>query len=577
MWRGEGRRRWHRNDRRLSVRAVADRLTGWKTGESSHQVTSKSRSQVELAPRLAMRQHVSRSFIALLCVSALVALHVAVPSDRAPRDRLARPAPSPSQTSQTSVASQASRAVASLPSPAPPLCVVVPYRERPGRTAREPERFAAYIRRWLKRVKGITRVRVWVLEQEDEHRFNRGFLINAGVALGRLVDGCDVFALHDVDLLPVDPRVPYAFDDDDDDDDDGSRRRFPSSRGPVHLSPPGVHPEYCYPTFRGGAWLFAWKHLARVNGYSHAYWGWGQEDDDLGARMRDANVTHARAFDYPGPRREEDGEKTPATAPCTGRVQNCHPGDHDPTVRDCGVYPYDTFVRAMFHPTPGGIIEGISVPPSRSLAEGTCFVHAHEGGFSRDEVERSGAKGVVARTSEAFQFGRRWDDVVNGRFRRDESTGLAGLVPRRCAGSIRRPSGSVDASFVREANPNLHNPNPDPIPGHGFQLLAMDKIGVVVRADGVADKVRETSHPAFREWLATSSNAGFEPTTSRWSGNAFLAHVCDEDSTYPYVSYDVNANDLRVGAYTRTRVRLTCDEEESPWCRQPNVPAIATE
>ena len=30
-----------------------------------------------------MRQHVSRSFIALLCVSALVALHVAVPSDRA--------------------------------------------------------------------------------------------------------------------------------------------------------------------------------------------------------------------------------------------------------------------------------------------------------------------------------------------------------------------------------------------------------------------------------------------------------------------------------------------------------------
>ena len=316
-----------------------------------------------------MRQHVTRSFIALLCVSALVALHVAVPSDRAPRDRLARRAASPSQTSPTSTAVAA---VASEPSPTPPLCVVVPYRERPGRTAREPERFAAYIRRWLKRVKGITRVRVWVLEQEDEHRFNRGFLINVGVALGRLVDGCDVFALHDVDLLPVDPRVPYAFDE----------KSFPRERGPVHLSPPGVHPEYCYPTFRGGAWLFAWKHLSRVNGYSHAYWGWGQEDDDLGARMRDANVTHANAFVYPGPRREEDGEKTrsSSSSPCTGRVQNCRPSDHDPTVRDCGVYPYDTFVRTMFHPTPGGVIEGIVTPPSRSLAEGTCFVHAHEGG-----------------------------------------------------------------------------------------------------------------------------------------------------------------------------------------------------
>ena len=36
-------------------------------------------------PALAMRQHVSRSFLALLCVSALVALHVAVPSDH-PRE-----------------------------------------------------------------------------------------------------------------------------------------------------------------------------------------------------------------------------------------------------------------------------------------------------------------------------------------------------------------------------------------------------------------------------------------------------------------------------------------------------------
>ena len=511
-----------------------------------------------------MRQHVSRSFIALLCVSALVALHVAVPSDRAPRDRLARrAAASPSQTSQTSTAVAA---VASEPSPAPPLCVVVPYRERPGRTAREPERFAAYIRRWLARVKRVTRVRVWVVEQEDEHRFNRGFLINVGVALGRLVDGCEVFALHDVDLLPVDPRVPYDFDNES----------FPRKRGPVHLSPPGVHPEYCYPTFRGGAWLFAWKHLQRVNGYSHAYWGWGQEDDDLGARMRDANVTHANAFVYPGPRRE-DGEHSPASSgsPCTGRVQNCQPSDHDPTASDCGVYPYETFVRTMFHPTPGGVIEGVVTPPSRSLAEGTCFVHAHEGGFSRDEVERSQGAGVVARTSEEFQFGRRWADVVNGRFRRDEATGIAGLVPRRCGESIRRPSGSVasvpGAGFVGD-------PNPDPSPGHGFQLLAMDKIGVVVRADGVADKVRETSHPAIREWLLATSNTGFEPTTSRWSGNAFLAHVCDEDSTYPYVSYDKNANDLGVGAYTRTRVRLTCDEEESPWCRQPpNVPAMATE
>jgi len=39
-----------------------------------------------------------------------------------------------------------------------------------------------------------------------------------------------------------------------------------------------------------------------IDGYSHAYWGWGQEDDDLGARLRHLGVKIARPFPYPGPR-----------------------------------------------------------------------------------------------------------------------------------------------------------------------------------------------------------------------------------------------------------------------------------
>jgi hypothetical protein len=117
-----------------------------------------------------MRQHVSRSFLALLCVSALVALHVAVPSDH-PREAGDSPGQQPASLERRQIFPEA---VASTPSPAPPLCVVVPYRERPGRTAREPERFAAYPRRWLQRVKRVERVRIWLVEQEDEQRFNRG-------------------------------------------------------------------------------------------------------------------------------------------------------------------------------------------------------------------------------------------------------------------------------------------------------------------------------------------------------------------------------------------------------------------
>jgi xylosylprotein 4-beta-galactosyltransferase len=123
----------------------------------------------------------------------------------------------------------------------------------------------------------------------------------------------------------------------------------------------------------------------------HRYkWGWGQEDDDLGARLAHAGVTHAKPFAYPGARPqtkktadEEYAEDAAAlvrsTRPCTGRVQRC---DHDPGERDCGVYPYSR-LKAMFHPTPAQSLEGLALPPGRSLVEGACFIHAHEGGFSR--------------------------------------------------------------------------------------------------------------------------------------------------------------------------------------------------
>ena len=99
--------------------------------------------------------------------------------------------------------------------------------------------------------------------------------------------------------------------------------------------------------------------------------------------------------------------------------------------------------------------------------------------------------------------------------------------------------------------------------------MAVDKIGVVVGVDGVADKVRESVHPAFAEWLSsTTGGDSVSSVGSRWSGNAFLDHVCDGDTKYPYV-YDESANEMSVGAYTRVRVRLTCDQEEAPWCLQP--------
>ena len=299
------------------------------------------------------------------------------------------------------------------------LCVVAPYRARAVPSGvDERARFVAYLLRWLRVVARIDDARVWIVEQvpPDEFRFNRGWLLNLGVVAGRLVDGCTYFALHDVDLLPVDPSLPYG--------------RFPAER-PTHLSPPGRHPEYAYSRFNGGAWTFTWEQLLDIDGYSHAYWGWGQEDDDLGARMRDAGASR----DVPN--------ETAAT--CPGRVRECA---FDPRTRECGREPYSEHAK-LFRDVPARVHLGVALPKTRTLVEGTCFWHAHEGGFSRDALESAspeapptGRSAAPTRSSSAGRTRRSRAGASGGTSSRERSGATEALVSarsrrRRAAGRTR--------------------------------------------------------------------------------------------------------------------------------------------
>ena len=392
------------------------------------------------------------------------------------------------------------------------------------------ERFVAHASRWLPRVAGVARHSTWIVHQDDDLRFNRGWLLNVGVALARTTDACDYFAVHDIDLLPTSARLPYDA--------------VPETA--THLSPPGVHPEYIYPSFKGGAWLFTWEQLKAFDGYSHAYWGWGQEDDDLGARMRRANVAHGAALKYPGPREEPSDAAAAAAAneTCTGRVAKC---DHDPTERECGIYPYAALLT-MFHDIPEATTSaGLRLPASRSMVEGACFVHAHVGGFSRDLIEEK-APDLISRTSDAFQEGRTWDDVVAGTFRADETTGFERLVPRECDGG----AGGVFGGGGEVA----------PVPGHGFALDALELVDVDV-IDGVAEEVRASSHPAM-------DALGDLPRTA-WSGNEYLRRTCRRANSGAAAAAAAGATEKKkalpwTSSYARARVRLTCDEEQYPWC-----------
>lgn len=73
--------------------------------------------------------------------------------------------------------------------------------------------------------------------QIDSYRFNRGALINVGFIHSTSNSStCDYIAMHDVDLLPLNNNLSYAYPEND----------------VVHIAAPRLHPLYHYRSFLGG-------------------------------------------------------------------------------------------------------------------------------------------------------------------------------------------------------------------------------------------------------------------------------------------------------------------------------------
>jgi xylosylprotein 4-beta-galactosyltransferase len=146
------------------------------------------------------------------------------------------------------------------------ICILVPFRDR----FEELLEFVPYMKSFL--AKQNVENEIWIINQKDNYRFNRAYLLNIGYKESS--KSCDYIGLHDVDLLPVNPRLEYKYTEDT----------------VYHVSAPGLHPNYDYETFLGGVLLMARKTFNRVDGMSTKYWGWGLEDDELFVRIRQANI-----------------------------------------------------------------------------------------------------------------------------------------------------------------------------------------------------------------------------------------------------------------------------------------------
>lgn len=111
------------------------------------------------------------------------------------------------------------------------LAVLVPFRDR----FEELLIFAPYIHKFLSDQN--VNHDIFILNQVDRYRFNRASLINVGYIFTKNTH--DYIAMHDVDLLPLNPKLKYIY---------------PKSQ-PYHIAAPHLHPKYHYPTFVGGILL----------------------------------------------------------------------------------------------------------------------------------------------------------------------------------------------------------------------------------------------------------------------------------------------------------------------------------
>lgn len=146
------------------------------------------------------------------------------------------------------------------------LAIIIPYRARQPQLEAMLPITADCLRR------SEADASIFIIEQAPGMHFNRGALLNVG-ALILAGSSYDCLVFHDVDTVCTSAFNIVAYS-------------CPSGRTPLHLTPPGLHPRDDYPDFLGGNIVFTQHQFRTVNGFQHAFWGWGKEDDNMVRRLQ---------------------------------------------------------------------------------------------------------------------------------------------------------------------------------------------------------------------------------------------------------------------------------------------------
>jgi hypothetical protein len=148
------------------------------------------------------------------------------------------------------------------------LAIIVPYRNRSEHLSQFLPHMITYFQR-DKLDKHIS-YSIHIVEQFGDKKFNRGKINNCGFSITQ--NQADYFCFHDVDYLPIWADYSYC-------------------KRPVRLIWYGLVLKEDYENFFGAVVMFNKHDFLKTNGYSNNYWGWGNEDTELGIRCRMVGIS----------------------------------------------------------------------------------------------------------------------------------------------------------------------------------------------------------------------------------------------------------------------------------------------
>lgn len=148
------------------------------------------------------------------------------------------------------------------------IAIIIPHRNRL-------EHLKHFIDHLNKLNNNYNTVDVYIIDQNNADKFNRGLLLNIGYLVSKNNTKYDRYIFHDIDSYPDQSLFNLYFDHLD---------------KVIHFASPNLGYKYNFYTFFGGVVGVPFNIFEKMNGYPNNFFGWGGEDDAFYNRIAMLNI-----------------------------------------------------------------------------------------------------------------------------------------------------------------------------------------------------------------------------------------------------------------------------------------------